>query len=513
MELERMSYPEALEHIAHKAGIELVYEQGAQASRADSEKAELQEFMKRVAGAFHHLLLNSPEAAAAREYLARRALSPDTIERFNLGWSPRDPAWMYAFLTRKGYSPEFLARTGLFSKKKPDLPFFRGRIMFPIQDQRENVVGFGGRVMGQEEPKYLNSAESEHFQKGRLLYGLSLAAKAVKATGSALLCEGYMDVISLHQAGLQEAVAPLGTGFTEQQAVLLRRLAPVVRLCFDSDQAGRQATERAILVCERAGLESLVVTGLEAKDPSEILEKRGSAVLKEMTGKAINAVEYLVQRAAAAGQGGAAGVQGAIRSLFPLIGAMSSEVRRELCLSLMSKTFGVEKGAILRDFEEGVRAQTRPAKLAAPEEDPIRPSGDLALMIAIAVNRGSFERVRTLFDVQDLENPEARKIYIALEESFRNDDDDMERFLARIGDERLSALVMEKIALDEYRINPGKFIEDGVKAVRIRSLERKRDEINRSIMLLPSAGPDQSGLNDLMYEKMYIDAELMKLKE
>jgi DNA primase len=351
---------------------------------------------------------------------------------------------------------------------------------------------------------------------------MSIAAQALKASGYAILCEGYMDVISLHQAGVREAVAPLGTGLTESQAILLRRLAPGVRLSFDSDDAGNAATERSALICERTGLECSVLEGLGAKDASEILEKEGPALLKKKMENVIPVIDFLVRKAKSLDSGGPAGANRAIRSLFPFLGSINTEIRKELCLTLISKTFGIEKTAVLKDFEAFSRGETgaRPkpqrvvgvAEGAAEDLGPLKTSGDLSLMLALAVNRSSFPRIRSLMDVQDLESAEARKIFIALEESYRNDDDDMERFLARIGDDRICLLIMEKAARGEFTIHPEQLIDDGVKAVRIRSLEGKRDEINRSITKIPAAGPDSAGINDLMYEKMYIDAELVKLK-
>lgn len=518
MELEKMTYPEALEYVAKKAGVELVYEEGTAAAKQDSERAEMLEFLKRAAGTFHYLLAHTDESAPAREYLARRSVSAAAIEEFGLGWAPNDPEWLHRFLLKKGYSPDFLARTGLFARKRPDYPFFRGRIMFPIADLRGNVVGFGGRIMAGDGPKYLNSSESEVFQKGRLLYGLPQASKAIKEAGYAVICEGYMDVIALHQAGVKEAVAPLGTGFTENQAILLRRLVNGIRLSFDADEAGQTATERAAIICERIGLDCAVVEGLGAKDASEILEKEGPALLKKKMEKAIPVIDFLVRRAVALDSGGPAGTNRAIRSLFPFLGAVSSEVRKELCLTLISKTFGIDKSSILKDFEAYARGETRaPRPQAAKTEEgledlEVQPSDDLSLLLALAVNRSHFARARSMIDVQDIESPEARKMFIALEECYRNDEDDMERFLLRMGDDRLGRLVMEKDARGEFSIDPERFIDGGVRKVRIRSLERKRDEINRSIIKMSSTGPDGAGINDLMYEKMYLDAELLKLK-
>ncbi len=513
MEAEKLSYPEALEHIAHKYGIDIRYEQGSVDSAKDDSRGELLELNKRIAGAFNYVLLNSEEGARARLYLEKRALSRETLEKFQLGWAPEDPFWLGRFLKAKGYSSDFLSLTSLFSKKYPDFSFFHGRVIFPIMDPRGQVVAFGGRLLEGDGPKYLNSSESEIFQKGRNLFGYFQAVEEIKKTARAILCEGYMDVISLHQAGVCNAVAPLGTAFTEMQAKLLKRSATSVMLSFDTDSAGQQATDRAALICEKAELECSISQRGELKDPSEVLEKEGPGILKKMMENGINVMEYFLQKASGLDAGTISGKTEAIRSLFPYLEAIGSEVRRGLFLSQVAKRFAVDQHSIEKDLRAAQSG--RPFERVKPSvisEEPA-PNRDLYFMLGVAAHRERFVDVRVAVSLDDLEDGQAKGLYIALEESFRNDDASMDAFLSRIEDPRIRTMVMERMASGEFLLNEEKFIADGIKALRIRALERKNEDIKRSIALMTSDGAcSESGLNDLMYEKMFLDTELARLK-
>ncbi len=403
MESERMSYPEALEYLAKKAGVDIVYEQGTAAPREDERRKALLELNSRIAGVFHYILRNKEEARPALEYLHSRGLDDGVIDAFQLGWAPDDGFWLHDFLTKKGYEADFLSASMLFAKKNPRFSFFRSRIVFPIPDSRGEILGFGGRLLHGDGPKYLNSSESELFQKGRQLFGHFQALSSLRATGKAILCEGYMDVISLHQAGITNAVAPLGTAFTENQALLLKRLCTAVQLAFDSDSAGQAATERAAIICEKAGLDCFVTQSGGSKDASETLEKDGPDVLKKDMGNAINVMDFLVQRALSLDTGGISGKSGAIQSLFPYLESIQSEIRREACIGIISQRFGVDRQAILRDFSR--RGQARPTKKdegTATGGRRISPGRELYLMLAVAVHRRFFPQVRAAMSPQVL---------------------------------------------------------------------------------------------------------------
>ena len=212
-EYEKCGYVEALERLAEKAGISIEYEgeEDAAAVEASKKRDALYELYERLAGTFHHLLVSDVRGKVALEYALSRRLDTEAIASFRLGYVPADRTWLFKFLKSRSYSDDFLAESGFFSRKYPDYCIFTDRLLFPISDARGKVVGFGGRVLSGDGPKYINSPETAIFHKQDTLFGLSRSIPSMRTSGEAILCEGYMDVMALHAAGAENAVAPLGT--------------------------------------------------------------------------------------------------------------------------------------------------------------------------------------------------------------------------------------------------------------------------------------------------------------
>lgn len=281
MEYENYTFPEALEVLANRIGIELPkQEMTAEQRKASDKRARLLEVNKEAAKYFY-TLLRSERGTRAHEYFRNRGLSEETIKKFGLGYSDKYSDDLYRYLRSKGYEDELLKDSGLISidEKRGGHDKFWNRAMFPIMDVRGKVIGFGGRVMGDGEPKYLNSPETMIFDKSRNLYGLNLARTTKKK--QILLCEGYMDVIALHQAGFDNAVAALGTAFTVGHANLLRRYTKEVYLTFDSDGAGIRAAKRAIPILKEAGIAAKVINMQPYKDPDEFIKALGAEAYEE----------------------------------------------------------------------------------------------------------------------------------------------------------------------------------------------------------------------------------------
>lgn len=281
MEYENYTFPEALEVLANRIGIELPkQEMTAEQRKASDKRARLLEVNKEAAKYFY-TLLRSERGTRAHEYFRNRGLSEETIKKFGLGYSDKYSDDLYRYLRSKGYEDELLKDSGLISidEKRGGHDKFWNRAMFPIMDVRGKVIGFGGRVMGDGEPKYLNSPETMIFDKSRNLYGLNLARTTKK--NQMLLCEGYMDVIALHQAGFDNAVAALGTAFTVGHANLLRRYTKEVYLTFDSDGAGIRAAKRAIPILKEAGITAKVINMQPYKDPDEFIKALGAEAYEE----------------------------------------------------------------------------------------------------------------------------------------------------------------------------------------------------------------------------------------
>ena len=295
MQYENYSFQEAIQFLAERAGIRLPEaEYSKEAREREDRKGVLLHIQKDAAEYYVHKLL-SPAGAAALQYLRGRGLSDRTIRRFGLGYSDKYSNDLYRFLKEKEYTDDLLRDSGLFhyDEKHGFSDKFWNRVMFPIMDANSRVIGFGGRVMGDAKPKYLNSPETVIFDKSRNLYGLHEARRTKER--QMIICEGYMDVIAMHQAGFTNAVASLGTALTEQQCALLARFTKEILVIYDMDDAGVRAARRGIPLLRNAGLSARVVDLRPHKDPDEFLREEGEEAFRERLNKAENGFLYLVR--------------------------------------------------------------------------------------------------------------------------------------------------------------------------------------------------------------------------
>ncbi len=294
MEYENYTFGEALKHLADRAGVELPkIEYSKEVREKAQERAELLEINKQAAQYFYYQL-RTEKGAQGYQYLAGRGLSEETMRKFGLGYSDKFGGGLYQFLKSKGYSDDRLRDSGLFNVDERHGMYdkFWNRVIFPIMDVNNRVIGFGGRVMGDGKPKYLNSPETKIFDKSRNLYGLNVARTTRRKY--LILCEGYMDVISMHQAGFTNAVASLGTALTSGHASLLKRYTQEVLLLYDSDEAGVRAALRAIPILREAGVNSRVVNLRPYKDPDEFIKNLGAEAFEERLEQASDSFMFRV---------------------------------------------------------------------------------------------------------------------------------------------------------------------------------------------------------------------------
>ena len=288
MEVEGLSYPDAVRALAKRAGMEVPEDEQYQSRYRQQER--LWALMKEAARYFHSQLY-APAGEEALAYAQKRGMSKSTLTRFGIGFAPESWSGLVDAARAKGYTDQELRDAGLVSEKGNRIyDRFRNRLMFPIIDVRGNIIGFGGRVMDDSTPKYLNSPETIIFNKRKNLFGLNIARKS--KLGYLILVEGYMDAIALHQYGFDCAVASLGTSLTEEHAAILSRYTEQVVLIYDGDEAGQRATARAIPMLEKASIRVKVLKMREAKDPDEYLKKFGADKFKLLLEESSNRVEY-----------------------------------------------------------------------------------------------------------------------------------------------------------------------------------------------------------------------------
>lgn len=295
MEYENYSFVEALKYLADRAGVKLPEGEYSKEARAASDLKSMILEVNKKAASYYYYQLRQDSGRQAYEYLKNRELSDETMKSFGLGYSSKYSENLYRYLKEKGYSDNILKESGLFSidERRGMHDKFWNRVMFPIMDVNNRVIGFGGRVMGDAKPKYLNSPETKIFDKSRNLYGLNIARRSRKSY--LIVCEGYMDVISLHQAGFTNAVASLGTALTSGHASLMSRYTREVLLTYDSDEAGQRAALRGIPILKEAGIKPRVVNLSPYKDPDEFIKGEGKEAFEKRLEEAMNYFLFEVQ--------------------------------------------------------------------------------------------------------------------------------------------------------------------------------------------------------------------------
>ena len=358
MQIENLTFPEAVEFLANQAGVPLP----VQDTDFHDNRKRLQE-LNREAARFFFNTLHSPEGQVGYDYLIRRGLRPATIRRYGLGFAPDSWDSLMNAMTAKGYTKSELRELGLVkaNSKGGFYDQFRNRVMFPIIDIRGNVIAFGGRVMDDSKPKYLNSPETKLFSKSHNLFSLNFAKK--KAGRRLILAEGYMDVIALNQAGFTEAVASLGTSLTQDQARLIKRFADEVVISYDADAAGQNAASRAAEILKPADLKVRILKIPGAKDPDEFIREHGREAFANLLERSEDHMEFTLERIRSGfDMETDEGRVGFLREAAKTLARLSSPIEREIYASRAAESGNVSKEALLSEIERCRRSYAKRAK-------------------------------------------------------------------------------------------------------------------------------------------------------
>ena len=479
-----MDYPTAVREVARRVGITIP-------ERGPTGPDPREPLYAAVAAAhdwFARQLHDHPEAAVARDYVVSRQLSLEQATELGLGYAPRGGAFAEAMKTL-GVKEEVLLEAGLLRRREDGSlsPRFRGRLLFPIQDLRGRAVGFGGRILGEGEPKYLNSPETPIFHKGKLLYHLHAARHAMRKADRAILVEGYFDVIRLALAGIEEVVAPMGTGLTADQAGLLKRHAPQVVLCYDSDDAGLRATFRAGDELLRAGVRVSVATLPEGEDPDTLVQRKGAAGLEALLHDAIDVLERKIQILERKRFFETLpGRRRALDRLLPTIRAAGDPITRELYLSRVSEMAHVRKDVLEREAAGSLRGDMPgslpPKAPASGQLPPTLPSNaERALLMVMLQSDAWRDRVLEKVDPEEIEHAVYREVFEALVERRTAE-------LDGVAARTFEALRAEKVVDGESDA----LFDRAVNWIEARRLDRELERLEREIPL--TSGVEQEKL-------------------
>ncbi len=523
MNMDHVSFPEAVRILADRAGVQLEEESPATEARK-KERVSLLGLNEELCHLFHGLLLTSEEAESARTYLAKRKISQETINKFKLGYAVKDTAWLYNYLKQKGFDDDFLVESGFFSKNHFPYPLFSNRLMFPVRNWRGQCVAFGARDLSFRDnaPKYINTPETTVYSKKHNLYAIYESLEGMKKEKKAIICEGNFDAISLHQAGITSAMAPFGTAFTDEQASLLGRYCEEVDLLFDSDSAGQDACVKAIVMLQAKGLKCHVLSLERHKDASEYLEKEGSEALKAALSVSTEAFTYLVTRGLNLyNTKTPKGKSDFVRFLSPYLGSTQSSVERGDYVRQISQLLGIGEVQIEEDLRRDQNREfPRPAEVTQTGSQirPFRVSAitpDLYLMLLFANHRELFATYTKAFRFGDLKDREAQTIFLALE-SVRRDGlgKTDEIFLSLIQDDQTRSDVAMSFELPEFKpARAEEVIDEVLDRLELRKLEDRRRLILRQIEQGESEGLGDDDLRVLLAEKIGVDGQIKDLRE
>jgi DNA primase len=487
-----MDYPTAVREVARRVGITIPERAGP---TGPDPREPLYAAVATAADWFARQLRDSPDAEIARKYLESRHVTMEQAAVGGLGFGPRGLGFLDA-MKGLGLREEVLLEAGLVVKREDGskVPRFRGRLLFPIHDLRSRVVAFSGRILGEGEPKYLNSPETPIFHKGQLLYNLHLAKHGMRKAERAILVEGQFDVLRLTLTGLEEVVAPLGTGLTDEQAALLQRHTPHVILLYDSDDPGLRATFRAGDVLLRHKLRVSVASLPEGEDPDTLVQNKGVSALEQALEDSVDVLERKIQILERKGFFGTLpGRRRALDRLLPTIRAAADPITKELYISRVAEVAGIRKDVLEREVmgagsrEQGAEVR-RP--LSAPSS-PLPSNAEKSLVLLMMQGEPWRQRVTEAIDSDEIEFPVYRSIFEALA-------DDAPDRLDETAARAYESLQAEGLGTEQ----PDALFERAVNQLEARRLDREIERINRA---LPFASDAEKAT--LAHEKVRLAAE------
>lgn len=486
--IENISFIEAVQNLAARANITLPTLEGSN----DSEKEELKAKVYKVnefTAEFYHQNLYKPEAKPGQEYVKKRKLSNETLKAYKIGFSGKHDE-LYKALKQQGFEDKEILESGLVNKNENGkyIDRYRNRLMFPICDIRGRVIAFGGRVLDDSKPKYINSPENVVYSKGRHLFGLNVAKKS--DLKKILIVEGYMDVISLHQRGITNVVGALGTALTQNQGWLLRRNSEQVILGFDSDGAGQTAILRSIEILQNMGCDMRILQMEGAKDPDEYIIKYGNARFQALMDKAISLIEYKVKILKKdLNLENTSDKIKFLNEISKLISSVENNMEREVYIENIAKTYNISKEAIYAQVNklkysnvnnekvlEKTRVVTKIKKEVSNVSEKIKKREDTILSLLLDENYNVFEIIKQNVKAEDFKYEIDKKIAIKLYEEFEKGNSNINSIIDKLSEEEQNHVTA--ILAEDYGIeNTEKAIDDVLKNYEKEKLNERKQEI------------------------------------
>jgi len=515
MRYENLSFYDALIELARSAGVSIPKGGG---SRGEDQKRELLfQINETAADYFHANLVSKKVGSPAREYLARRGIRQETIEEYRLGYAP--PGWtnLVSHFRRKSVDPALAQTLGLIIPRKRQGWYdqFRNRIIFPIMNTSGRTVGFGGGAIDETMPKYMNSAESAVYKKSQSIYGIQTAGREIRQRDSVLLVEGYFDLLTLHQSGFRNAVAPLGTALTRDQVRIMKRYSRNFIVLFDSDEAGIRATFRSLDPFMEEEIHPRTVSLPRGYDPDSFVREAGPEALAKALERAVPLVDAFIDYTVKRGDlGSVAGKVEIGRAVMPVLKKLRDPLERRLYVRSLSERLGVTEGDLVsswgRRSAETRRAGTPEARAGS---QPPFPASEEDLVELMLNHHGLIPAVFESGVIDDFESDDLRRIAGIVKRLFETRDDfSVGDVLGDVSEERLRSRISLWALSERFEEQKAeRAAADCIREVKIRRLKRTQDVLTRKIKDVEKT--DQTDrLNQLLREKQRLSDEERSLR-
>lgn len=519
--IENLGFKDTLEMLANRVNIQLPELDGYDSDENAKLKSRLYE-LNQATATFYHENLYKPSSKEAQEYIKKRKLDNNTLKSFLIGYSGVFDE-LYTYLKSKGFSENEILASGLVNKNENGrfIDRFRRRLMFPIQDVRNRVIAFGGRVLDDSKPKYINSAENLVYSKGRHLFGLNLAKNSQKK--NLIIVEGYMDCISLYQRGITNVVASLGTALTEAQGRLLRKHSEQVVIGYDADGAGQAATIRGMEILQNLGCDIRILQIEGAKDPDEFVVKYGPERFNKYVENAISLIEFKIKILKKD-----LNLENAndkikfLKEIAKLLSKVNSDLEKEIYLDKISKTYNISKDAVQAEINKllyadskGAKVLEKPFKSFVKKDEPKeavseidKKREDMIIYLLITYPDKSFNRIKNTIRMEDIQSETNRKIIKKLYEELEKGD--INNILDKFEETEEVNYLSGIMAQDFEIVDEQKAIDDIINIYTKKKLINKRNEILKKLEAPESTDKDE--MKNLERELSNIIIELAKIK-
>jgi len=508
MKHDNLSFVETVRLLARRCGIHLPEKPlSPQEQKRAGEREECFQVNQAASAYYHNLLMQDKRGAEAKRYVLNRGISADTAVAFQLGFAPDSWDGLVTFFKNKKLSLAAAHKVGLISSRDGGQYYdrFRNRVIFPIFNISQQVIGFGGRVIGDGEPKYLNSPESIIYNKRNNLYGLHLASKPIQKEQQAIIVEGYLDLLSLHQAGIQNSVAALGTALTEQHIRILKRYTDDIVTVFDADPSGERAMVRSLEPFLKSGVSPKLVLLPQGEDPDSFVRQHGGAAFTEKTGAAERLLDFVIERSIQKHNlGTPRGKVGACDDTLPLLEMISDGLERELYVQKVSRRIGVSESHLRARRRSGEKRENDASRGKQQGESPLalKKNAEIVILKLMVSHPDIIWTVEREGLLEEFFEAETRELAFLLCKTCAAEGAlNLTSVMEALSDERLKAMLAAISFQEDVPDDPAKALEDCIRNIRLKKNSTERKRIN---LLLKQAEALHDESASVKYQHLYL---------